>query len=106
MPTRRVRIGIVGAGFAARLHLENYALVHGVEVEIAGIYSPTAERSQRLARHFGGLTSDPAIDLVDLCVPNSQHVPLIARCAEAGKHVACEKPLTGFYGDGEPGVGD
>jgi predicted dehydrogenase len=115
MPTaRRVRIGIIGAGFAAHLHLENYALVHGVEVEIAGIYSPTTERSQRLAAEFGvprvyptvdDLLGDPAIDLVDLCVPNSQHTPLIVRCAEAGKHVACEKPLTGFFGDGEPGVG-
>jgi len=112
---RRVRIGIIGAGFAARLHLENYALVHGVEVEIAGVYSPTEERSRRLAEHFGDfqiyptaddLLGDPTIDLVDLCVPNSQHVPLIVRCAEAGKHVVCEKPLTGFFGDGEPKVGD
>src|SRR4051794_922851 len=111
---RRVRIGIIGAGFAAHLHLENYALVHGVEVEVAGIYSPTAGRSQRLGAEFGlprvystvgDLVGDPAIDLVDLCVPNSQHTPLIVPCAGAGKHVACEKPLTGFFGDGEPGVG-
>lgn len=114
MATRRVRIGMVGAGFAARLHLENYALVHGVAVEVAGIFSPTEERARQLAGHFGGLRvyptiddllGDASVDLVDLCVPNSQHVPLIVRCAEAGKHVACEKPLTGFFGDGEPGVG-
>ncbi len=115
MPARRsVRIGIIGAGFAARLHLENYALVHGVEVSIAGICSPTIERSQRLAAEFGGLhvyptvddlLADQSISLVDLCVPNSQHAPLIVRCAEAGKDVICEKPLTGFFGDGEPGVG-
>ena len=115
MPARHVRIGIIGAGFAAHLHLENYALVHGVTVEIAGIYSPTPARSRHLADEFGVATvyphvddlfNDPTIDLVDLCVPNSQHTPLIVRCAEAGKHVACEKPLTGFFGDGEPGVGD
>ena len=115
MPARRsVRIGIIGAGFAARLHLENYALVHGVEVAIAGVYSPTTERSQRLAAEFGGLhvyptvddlLADKSINLVDLCVPNSQHTPLIVRCAAAGKDVVCEKPLTGFFGDGEPGVG-
>ena len=112
--SRQVRIGIVGAGFAAHLHLENYALVHGVEVSIAGVYSPTAARSARLAAEFGGLPvyesvdallDDPTIDLVDLCVPNSQHTALIERCAAAGKHVVCEKPLTGFFGDGEPGVG-
>ena len=115
MPARRsVRIGIIGAGFAARLHLENYALLHGVEISIAGIYSPTIERSQRLAAEFGGLhiyptvddlLTDQSINLVDLCVPNSQHTSLIVRCAAAGKDVVCEKPLTGFFGDGEPGVG-
>lgn len=111
---RRVCVGIIGAGFAARLHLENYALVHGVEVEIAGIFAPTEARARRLAEEFGlarvyptvdELLADPAIELVDLCVPNSQHTALIERAAAAGKHVACEKPLTGFFGDGEPGVG-
>lgn len=114
MPARRVCVGIVGAGFAARLHLENYRLVHGVDVRPKGIVAPTIERARRLAGEFGlervyptvdDLLGDPEIDLVDLCVPNHQHVPLIVRCAAASKHAACEKPLTGFFGDGAPGVG-
>jgi len=111
---KSVVIGIVGAGFAANLHLENYGLVHGVDVRIKGVASARPERSARFAAAHGleqaypsveALIADPEIDLVDLCVPNVQHVPLIVRCAEAGKAVACEKPLTGFFGDGEPRVG-
>ena len=112
---RRVTVGIVGAGFAANLHLENYARVHGIDLRIAGIASLTPERGRRLAHRHGlervyptvdDVLADPEIDLVDLCVPNYQHVPLILRCAEAGKAVICEKPLTGFFGDGEPMVGN
>lgn len=116
MPARRrVVVGIVGAGFAANLHLENYHLVHGVDVRIKGVASLHPERAQAFAQRHGlevaypsidDLLADPEINLVDLCVPNYQHVPLIVRCAEAGKTVACEKPLTGFYGDGEPQVGN
>lgn len=116
MPARRpVRVGVIGAGFAARFHLETYRLVHGVDVQVRGVASRSPERAAALAADFGlervyptvdDLLADPAINLVDLCVPNIEHEPLLLRCAEAGKTVACEKPLTGFFGDGAPGVGD
>ena len=108
MPARRlVRIGLVGAGFAARVDLANYRHVYGLDVQVQGIAAPTVTRAQTLAREFGiaqvyptvdDLLADATIDLVDLCVPNASHVPLIVRCAEAGKSVVCEKPLTGFLG--------
>ena len=112
---RRVTVGIVGAGFAANLHLENYSRVHGVDLRIAGVASRTRERSEALAARHGlervypgvdDLLADPEVDLVDLCIANYQHVPMILRCAASGKAVICEKPLTGFFGDGEPMVGN
>lgn len=116
MPTRRkVAIGLVGTGFAASFHLENYRLVRGLDVRVKGVASLHPERGQEFAAVHGlerayptvdDLLDDPEIDLVDLCVPNYHHVPFIVRCAEAGKTVVCEKPLTGFYGDGEPQVGN
>jgi len=39
------------------------------------------------------LLADPNVDLVDLCVPTPQHVPLSLAALAAGKHVICEKPL-------------
>jgi predicted dehydrogenase len=48
------------------------------------------------------LLDDPSISVVDLCVPNALHLPLVLEAAKAGKHVICEKPLTGYFGQGEP----
>jgi predicted dehydrogenase len=36
---------------------------------------------------------DPQIDLVDVTTPNSSHLEMTLAALEAGKHVACEKPL-------------
>jgi predicted dehydrogenase len=48
------------------------------------------------------LLDDPLISVIDLCVPNVLHLPLVLEAARAGKHVICEKPLTGYFGQGEP----
>lgn len=37
--------------------------------------------------------TDPAVDALILCLPHSIHEEFILRCAEAKKHVFCEKPL-------------
>jgi predicted dehydrogenase len=35
----------------------------------------------------------PGLDAVILCIPHGAHAEAVARCAGAGKHVFCEKPL-------------
>jgi predicted dehydrogenase len=85
--------------------------VQGVPVEIRGIASRTKARAEQLAGRYGiptvyddyrWLLDDPSIAVVDLCVPNALHLPLVLEAAKAGKHVICEKPLTGYFGHGEP----
>jgi len=39
------------------------------------------------------LLADPAVELVDLCVPSDEHARLALRALEAGKHVLVEKPM-------------
>jgi predicted dehydrogenase len=105
-----VRIGLVGAGFAAHFHLASYEKVYGEEFEIRGVYGRTKEKAAHLAKEFGiprvydtveALLGDRELDVVDLVVPNYLHVPLAIQAAQAGKHVFCEKPLTGYFGPPE-----
>lgn len=105
--SKRVQIALVGAGFAAHFHLASYRKVYGENFDIAGIYGRSSGRAAALAAEFSigrqydsieALMDDGHIDLVDLCVPNYLHIPLILQAAERGKHVICEKPLGGFFG--------
>ncbi|MEI7876797.1 MAG: Gfo/Idh/MocA family oxidoreductase, partial [Planctomycetota bacterium] len=45
------------------------------------------------------LLSNPEIELVDVSTPNHLHAEMSIACLEAGKHVACEKPLAGTLAD-------
>src|SRR5512138_2218378 len=108
---RPVKVGIVGAGFAASFHLRCYRQVQGVPVEIGAIVDINKSRAQDLAGQYGisrvledyrYLLDDKSIDVVDIVVPNSLHLPLVLDAARANKHIICEKPLTGYFGEGEP----
>lgn len=106
-----VGVAIVGAGFAAGFHAENYRRVHGLRVRLRGVYSKRVEAAQEFATQQGfertyhdqsGLLSDPEVDIVDACVPNRFHEEI---ALQAGKHVVIEKPFTGSFtpGDGADG---
>lgn len=70
--------------------------------ELVAVASRDGERAAACAaryqipRHHGSyeaLIDDPDIDAVYVALPNHLHATFSARCAEAGKHVLCEKPL-------------
>jgi predicted dehydrogenase len=106
--TRPIRIGIVGAGFAARFHLRGFQRVCGVPVAVAGVTARSAESGKRFARETGVKAFDSfeelcdAVEVVDLCSPPSTHEHLAVTALQLGKHVIVEKPLTGYFGDGTP----
>ena len=109
----RVGIGIVGAGFVANLHVAAYKELQGIGAEVIGVSSSTLTTAQTLCeRHgvgkalpFEELIALETVDVIDLCVPNQHHKDMAVRAAQAGKHVICEKPLTGYFGAGEQDVG-
>jgi predicted dehydrogenase len=45
------------------------------------------------------IAADERIDLVDVSTPNDSHAEISIAMLEAGKHVACEKPLAGTLAD-------
>ena len=99
-----LRIGIVGARFAARFHWEGYRRVYGVPVEVVGVTSKSPESRQAFARERGVRAVDTlaelcdASDVIDICGPGSTHEPLAVEALKRGKHVIIEKPFTGYYG--------
>ena len=101
-----VRIGIVGARFAARFHWEGFRRVYGVPLQIVGVTSQSPESREAFARERGvkAFTSFDqlcdAVDVVDICTPGNTHEPLAVAAFERGKHVIIEKPFTGYYGPG------
>ncbi len=110
MDKETIRIGIVGAGFAAAFHLRSYRQVQGVPVEVAALVDVNRARAEDLAGKFGvktcyedyhRLLDDSSIQVIDLVVPNALHLPLVLEAAQAGKHIICEKPLSGYFGEGE-----
>ena len=48
-----IRVGIVGARFAARFHWEGYRRVYGVPAKVTGITSKSAESRDAFARDHG-----------------------------------------------------
>jgi predicted dehydrogenase len=99
-------VGLVGAGFSARLHAEAYRRVRGLEVSLVRVAAARPERAARFAREHDvaavaasadELIAAPDVDVVDLCCPTALHAPLAVAAAQAGKHVVVEKPLTGGF---------
>ena len=99
-----IRVGIVGARFAAQFHLAGYRRVYGVPVEVVGVTSKSQESAEAFAREHGIKAFASleelceAVDVIDLSTPGSSHEPLAMAALARGTHVVIEKPFTGYYG--------
>jgi predicted dehydrogenase len=103
---KTVRVGLVGSGFIAVLHMHAYRRVYGINVEVRTVVSldaDVADFARRFAipdsgRDWRALLNDPEIDVIDVCTPPALHPEMVVACMRAGKHVICEKPFTGYFG--------
>jgi myo-inositol 2-dehydrogenase / D-chiro-inositol 1-dehydrogenase len=93
-----VRIGVLGAGFVGRRHVDRLVTLPGVEV--VGVADPQRERAEALAGSCGATVVDGVRGLVDLGldglyvgVPPHQHGEPEDVAIEAGVPVFLEKPL-------------
>jgi predicted dehydrogenase len=96
---RPVRIGLVGTGIG-KLHAAGIAKMPGL-AQLAAVCG-LDEGAQIVGKQYGAgyvtdryqdLLNDRDIDIIDLCVPHHQHLPLSVAAAAAGKHILIEKPL-------------
>lgn len=107
----KVRIGIIGCGFAADFHLHSYSTVP--QAEVVAVAARTKDKVEAFARRHGipevytdyrSLLDRKDLDLVDVVTPVHIHAPVVIEAANAGKHVVCEKPLTAYCGEDRPEV--
>src|SRR5258708_3636401 len=102
--TTPLRIGIAGAGFAAKFHHRN---LQGLPAATAGVTSARAAGREAFSSQTGVRAYDsveamlPDIDVLDICTPPSSHMAYIRAAARARKHVIVEKPFSGFFGSPE-----
>lgn len=112
---RTVVIGTIGAGYAAGLHAGGYQRVCGLTVRLKTICDVRLEAAEKIRAEYGyeqavtdydEMLSDPEIDVIDIVTPPFLHCTMAIKALQAGKHVICEKPLTGYFGRrGELDVG-
>ena len=103
---RKVRVGMVGSGFSATLHAMSYPKVYGLDVKVKAVASVAADAGKFAKQHgiqdvysdYAQMLKDPEIDVVDICTPPVLHQDMVEMALRAGKHVICEKPLTGYCG--------
>ncbi|MFO1324521.1 MAG: Gfo/Idh/MocA family oxidoreductase [Burkholderiales bacterium] len=93
------RVGIVGLGFGAQVHLPAF---RSEGWEVAALCARNGEHARRIAGEAGvpHVHTDPRelvarddIDAVAISTPPSTHHPLAMAALAAGKHVVCEKPF-------------
>ena len=104
----KIRIGLVGAGFCAHLHVNSLQNVKGIPVEIVGVAAKSLKSAEEFAGKFNipkyyddyrYLLDDKMVDIIDICAPNSTHKQICLDSARSGKNIICEKPLTGYFGE-------
>src|SRR5690625_945141 len=108
-----VNIALIGSKFMGRTHsnaylnvakffeLKNNPVMHTIVARNGKQLKPFATRWgwENWATDWKQVVCDPEIDLVDIGTPNYVHCEPALAALEAGKHVACEKPLAGSLDD-------
>ena len=91
-------VAVFGAGRIGRIHASNLAALPGVQLKYVcdAVPAAAADLAQQLGAQVSDIDAvfaDASIDAVAICSPTSTHSDLIARAAQAGKHIFCEKPV-------------
>ncbi len=115
-----LNVGVVGLGFMGMIHYLAYQRLRGTKVAaiceqdpvrragdwrtIKGNFGPPGEMMDLsgVAQYgeLDAMLADPAIDLVDICLPTALHATAAIKALSAGKHVLCEKPIALQPADG------
>ncbi len=97
---KRIRVGLVGAGWPSWQHMKGYKKLE--DVEVAALSDINEERLNQVADEYAvpkryvsyeEMLKKENLDAVSVCTPNSLHAPVAIAVMEAGANVLCEKPM-------------
>lgn len=97
-----INIGVIGTGRIGKLHVEN--LVSSVQdtkvIAVADVFMNEQTRLwakklniNQVYDNADEIVNHKDIDAVYICSSTNTHADLIEKCARAGKHIFCEKPI-------------
>jgi len=94
-----MRVGIIGTGAISNLHARAY---RNIGYKITVCTNTSEERGRRFAEENGAqfvktyeeVCRHPDVDFVDVCTFPDFRLPPLRICAEAGKHIQVEKPIS------------
>ncbi|MGH2531073.1 MAG: Gfo/Idh/MocA family protein [Thermomicrobiales bacterium] len=98
--TDTIRVGVIGAGFGAAVHIP--ALNFLPETEVVAVCARRPERAHFVAAQhriptavadYREIIRNPDVDAVVIATPPYLHHTMAIAALEAGKHVLCEKPM-------------
>ncbi|OON99198.1 MAG: oxidoreductase [Epulopiscium sp. Nele67-Bin004] len=103
-------IGMIGAGRATQLHMEGLKKVSisGLKLRFKTIVARRESQLLQAQQAYGfenistnidDILQDEEIDIIDICTPAYTHENIIFRAINANKHIICEKPFVGYFGD-------
>ncbi len=107
MARKQINVALIGQKFMGKAHSNAYLKVNKffdlpVEIVMHTVVGRNADELAKFAKRWGWahystnwkkVVNSPEIDLVDIGTPNDLHAPMAIEALNAGKAVACEKPL-------------
>ena len=102
-----VRVAIVGAGAIADYHARAYTTL-APRFRLTAVFDTDLPKARAFAKTHGvrrvcntlqDIVELEDIELVDLCTPPFLHVRQAAEALAGGRHVLCEKPISGSLRD-------
>jgi predicted dehydrogenase len=92
-----LKIGVIGAGHLGKFHLNNWAVIEGIE--LVGFCDKDDANAKQVSEKYGLRRFEDIEELIDACdavdivAPTTSHFELCESAIKKGKHVFVEKPL-------------
>jgi len=97
---RRVKWGVIGSGGIARRRTIPEGIIPARNAHLVAVYGTNPMTNKEVAKEFNAIAFDTVesllgadIEAVYIASPVQAHVEQVRACAQAGKHILCEKPL-------------